>query len=356
MRRPVILAALALTLAALFAACSQPPTGPSMTAQEAGDEVGSLSIRFGEVLSDPAVSGFAEVLAGLTPSGLPYEDGNELPRGAYEFDEVSETWVEVGDSDDLELNWTVEPGSLAARLLVDWDASTPTVTRTVPGGEEFELPTGANATLTVGGEVKADIDQTATWPVNQCGTLTEPGDLFFDGVVTHGAASLTIDGVGLSVDAGETTASAGTSGRLELAVPAGEAWVDWDVNLDLAIARDEATCIVADGDVTSGRVQLGAGVETSDGSASAGVATDFAPVFDTVTSALTGVELTNGRLTLDGVLAVTWEGVLDDADGDGVPGENLDLTFADGTTTLEDFIREHFGLVVLGSRVLSAVR
>jgi hypothetical protein len=48
--------------------------------------------------------------------------------------------------------------------------------------------------------------------------------------------------------------------------------------------------------------------------------------------------------------------VLDDADGDGVPGENLELTFEDGTMTLEEFIREQFGLALLGSRVLGALR
>jgi len=208
----------------------------------------------------------------------------------------------------------------------------------------------------VDGEVVVDLDQTGTWPENQCGTLTEPGDLYLDGQVTHGDATLVVDMVGFSVDAGEATATADGSGGLELTVPAGRAWVDWDASLELDITRDEATCEITDGKVTSGRLRVDAGVDAEDGEGSVGFATDFAPVTDPSTAETTGLALTNGRLTIDGELAVTWDGVLDDADGDGVPGENLELTFEDGTMTLEEFIREQFGLALLGSRVLGALR
>jgi hypothetical protein len=353
MRRRFILAA--LTVAALLAACSQPPAGPSLTADQAGDKVASLADSFGALLSDPDITAFVDMVAGLTPAGMSYQEASQLRRGVYEYDDVAGEWVKVGDSDDLVLLWTVEPGSSPAQLVADWDASAPTVMRTLVGGDEVELPTGARFQLSVDGQVVADIAQTGTWPVNQCGTLSEVGDLYFDGLVTDGDGALTFDMVGLSLEAGDTTATASTSGGLALTVEAGEAWVDWDLSLDLAIDRD-ADCVVSDVEVTSGHVQVAAGVETPAGSASIGVTTGFAPVFASGTGEITGLELTGGSLVLDGALAVTWDGVLDDGNGNGIPGDGLVLTFSDGSMTLEEFIQDQFGFFALGSRLLGALR
>ncbi len=354
MRRPVVHAAVALALACGLAACSSPAPGPAMTAEEAGERVASLGARAGDVLADPALGELGQALGTVLPAGLPPADGHALPRGVYELDEASGTWTLVGPSDDLDLGWAADPGDVPARLLVDWDAASPTVTRTLASGDEVELPTGASATLTLDGEVASALEQTATWPENECGTLTEPGDLYLSGQLTHGDATLAVDDVGLSVDAGPTSATLTGSGGLDLTVPAGRAWSSWDAELSLNVTRDEVTCEVTDAAATSGRLRFDAGVETGDGGGSLGFATDFAPVSDP--SAPPGVALANGRLTIDGALAVTWEGVLNDADGDGVPGEDLVLTFEDGTTTLEGFLRERFGLALLGSRVLAALR
>lgn len=354
MRREATRALVALSLAATLAACTPPPTGPAMSAAEAAERIGALGMRAGAVLADPSVRGFGAGLEGLAPASLPEGEGSDLPRGVYELDEASGDWVQVADSDDLDLNWT-EDGE-AARLLIDWDAASPTVRRTLADGEEVELPTGASASLAVAGEVVADVDQTAAWPINRCGTLTEPGDVAVDGVVRHGQAQLTLDRVSLSVDAGETAATASTSGRLGLGAPAGGAWASWDVRLDLDVTRDEATCRITDGAVVSGRLRLDAGVVGDGGEGSFGVATDFAPVVDPATQEVEGLELTNGRLTLGATLAATWDGVLDDANGNGVPGENLVLTFEDGSMSLEELILERLPFLALGSRVAAALR
>lgn len=355
MRRTGTRTLVPLALAFALAACSPPAGGPTLTAEETGDRLGALALRASNVIGDPAVGEFHQAVAGLAPAGLPAGTGGDLPRGVYRFDDESGAWVDVADSDDLDLNWTVEPGPRDARLLVDWDAAAPTVRRTLASGEEVELPTGATVTMWLDGAVTADLDQSATWPVNACGTLTEPGDLYMNGHVAHGAATLTVDRVGLSVNAGDDEATAGGSGGLELSVPAGRAWVDWDASVALDVTRDEATCEVLDAVVRSGRLRVEAGIDTAGGDGSAAVATDFAPVTDGA-GELTGVELANGSLVLDGAVAVTWDGVLDDADEDGVPGENLVLTFADRTMTLEEFIRERFGPLAFGASVVAALR
>lgn len=45
----------------------------------------------------------------------------------------------------------------------------------------------------------------------------------------------------------------------------------------------------------------------------------------------------NGKL-------VTAEGILRDQDNDGVPGDEVTLTFANGPTTLEQFLIDNFGM------------
>ncbi|MGQ9753216.1 MAG: hypothetical protein ACUVQD_00875 [Thermaceae bacterium] len=51
------------------------------------------------------------------------------------------------------------------------------------------------------------------------------------------------------------------------------------------------------------------------------------------------ITIENGYLTIDNK-TVTFKGVLDDSNGNGIPGENLEVRFSDGTKTLEDILRE----------------
>lgn len=344
-----------LAPAMVLAACSAPSGGPSLTAEETGDKITALGTSARSVLEDPSLGEFAAFLEGVSPAGLPHS-GNDLPRGVYVLDAGTGNWVGTGPSDDLDLNWSVEPGAVPARLLVDWDAASASVRRELTSGEEVELPTGAAITLTVGGVVKADFDQTATWPVNACGTLTEPGDLYLDGQLTHADAVLAFDRVGISVVAQESTATAGATGGLELSAPAGRAWLDWDADLALNVTRDPATCEITDGEVTSGRLQVDAGVDGDGGNGSVGFATDFEVLGDPSAPDGLRLGLSNGRLSLDGSVAVTWNGVLDDANGNGIPGDGLTLTFADGSMTLEEFIVQRFGPFALGLRSFAALR
>jgi hypothetical protein len=50
--------------------------------------------------------------------------------------------------------------------------------------------------------------------------------------------------------------------------------------------------------------------------------------------------LLEGYIDVDGERNLDFAGVLDDEDEDGIPGENVVLTFSDSVTTLDAFLRE----------------
>lgn len=337
-----------------LAACSDPqPAG--MTAAETRQNLNAIQLHATSVLGDAGAGQLAGILNGIDTSSV-LVLGAQLPRGIYEYDHVTDTWTLLGASEDLELRWSVEPSGEDATLLIDWDATAATVVRDLVGGEVVELPQGSSAQVTVDGAVVADFDQTATWPVNDCGYLSEPGTFYVSGTAGEAAATLVVDETGVSVTSSGDHLSAQSHGGLELSSSAGRAWLDWTAGLDLSVVRDETTCAVTDGDVESGHVSFDFGVESDTDHASVGFATNFDVITPQAPGEKLALGLSGGRLSLNGMLAVTWAGVLDDANGNGVPGENLTLTFADGSMSLEEFLLEHYAGLSWGMRVAGALR
>lgn len=349
----------ALSLAALLvvfglAACSDPqPAG--MTAAETQQSLSAIQGQATTVLDDPGMAHLAGILDGIDTSSL-LVLGTQLPRGIYEYDSATDTWTLLGPSGDLELRWLTEPAGEDATMLIDWDATAPTVVRDLANGDVVELPQGSSAQVSLDGTVVADFDQTATWPVNECGYLTEPGTFYVSGTAGDADVTLSVDETGVSVTSSGDQLSAQSQGGLELTSAAGRAWLDWTAGLDLSVTRDETTCEITDGEVESGHVSVDLGVETDADTESVGFATNFDVIPPQAPGESPALGLSGGRLTLNGRLAVTWAGVLDDSNGNGVPGENLTLTFADGSMSLEEFLRDHFAGLFAGMRLAGALR
>ncbi len=343
-----------LIVAAALAACTGPQQ-PTKTAAQTQESLDSLQAQAQTLLTDPGVSNLSGLLSGFDPNGMP-TPGEQLPRGVYVYDPVAFEWNKSLDSDDLELNWEVEGAGDDAKLVFDWNANAETVDVELPGGGgTYEVPQGANVLLTLNGSLVADFDQSATWPVNACGTVTEPGTFYVNGTVDNGGAKLNVTQTGVSFTSTAGGLNAQTQGDLELTADAGTAWLRWDAGLNVSGTRDE-DCVFVPDDIESGNVSLDVGVQTGSDDASIGFATNFEFLSPTSPSGSSGIRLTGGRLTVDGALAVTWTGVLDDAGGDGVLGENLTLTFSDGTMSLEDFITEHLSATAFAARVARTLR
>ena len=269
---------------------------------------------------------------------------SDLPRGTYEYDAATGDWVPVASGDTLVLRWSYEDfgGSThEAELVVDWDVASDTLVVSDGFGGTAEVPTDMNASLTVDGNEVASLDLSADWYEDAAcaGPILEPSSLSLSGYVGDDSARLELD-LGFSI--GDDTIS--TQGQVTASAGADSATFDWDLSVNGAMTRDD-NCFLANFDLESGSVAFGISATVAGETDSLEFAVDFSNIVMDEFGAVTSVELSNGVITLNGLAAVTFEGTLDDQNGNGVPGENVTLSFADGTTmTLEAFLLSSGGL------------
>jgi hypothetical protein len=270
-----------------------------------------------------------------------------LPRGDFTWNELTFNWDETAASDDLIMNWTAgEDEPVAARAVLDWNATGPTEnveswidpfteTRTF-----VEVPTGMSASMTVDGVTAADFDLTAGWFDDApCATaIFEPTNLSLSGNI--GADPVLTTNVTATLTDTSTTDTITTTGTLGYSDPTGSANFSWNASTSGLLSRwptnDPYTpCQLMD--FTPESVSLTFGLNTT----VAGESDGFS-----LTLNLSGIDLelgtatVSGSLDLNGVTAVSFSGTFDDQDGDGIPGENIILTYAadSSTETLESFI------------------
>ena len=381
-RRALILAIIAALAVALLGACTQadpnggPPNGngeptlgqADLEAAVEGftadvEAVGSEFMVDDAVLAMEvfvaAMGNFTGVVAPpVSPSSvvrsLEPPETQELPRGVFEYDPLTGEWNPVEPSDSLEYRWSffdADDAERDAALVVDWGT-----TRTVDGsGAPVEVPTDdMSVTLSVDGTAAAAFDVAFTWyaaPACADGIL-EPTSVAIDGSMGTDA-TLSLNGVSLSLSA--TTLD--SSGEIVAAAGGDSLGVDWDVTLDVVVDR-RPDCSIEDLNVDSGSVSVTLFSDTAGTRSSLGLNVDFGNIlFDEESGSLESIDL-DGSLDIDGTPVVSFTGTLDDADGDGTPGENLFLTFADGeTTTLAAFTESLFGETASAvARALSFVR
>ena len=321
-------------LLGLLAACSS-PQGPSMSAAETGAAIDDL-YQAGTTVGSAAAwsqlpSGALGAMSGVAlPAGA---TAGELPRGEYSYDQVAEVWVKTGESDDLVLDWLYD--AVAYSLTIDWDATSPTTIVTGSTGDSAEVPTGASAELTQGGVAVGGLNLTSGWTSNQC-AYHEPTAVGMNGYLGDASAMLTLDRLqfALSDTAGTDTVSVGAEATATAGGDSLSAYLDVTVNGQ--VERD-VDCVIIDFEPSSGTVAFGIDVTVAGDQGSLDFQTAISnPQYDG--GVLSGIGL-DGDLRLDGVQAVRFSGALNDANGNGIPGDELTLTFFDDESlSLEEFI------------------
>lgn len=342
MRRKRLLATLAVGIALFLAACSS-PQGPSLSAAETGDALSTTLAGAQSVLGDPDWSQLpSEALAPIVSSGLPFGVDGALPRGVYQYDAVAEEWAFVAESDDLDLGWT--HAAVAYRLLFDWDATAPTLWVEDSLGDEYEVPAGGTATAYQGGNVVAAAAFSSGWFANQCG-YDEPSAGSLSGHSGGPNALLSLDELALSLT--DTASVDVVTARAQVTASVGGDSLSayFDVTARGELERD-ADCLIVDFSVASGDLKAGLAVDVDGEQRSLDFVTTFSdPVYES--GMLSGIGL-SGNLRVDGVTAVNFAGALNDANDNGIPGDELLLTFADSATqTLEEFLLEQVGMLRL---------
>ena len=303
----------------------------------------------------------------------------DLPRGNYTYDEGTGTWTSSPNAaGNLEIRWTFfddQSGTTQpVELIIDWDVVGKTVPvaggvivePTFPGAPnppsdpEFiivEAPTDMNLAMTVGDNQLANIDLDATWyepNENACPErLLEPTSLALKGFVGDSSGKIEAD-ASLSISDSSSDKIA-TKGTVTATAGADSTSLNWDISMSGTITRDP--CFLSDFEVSSGSLSFGIATTVSGESNSFQFAMDFDNIVTGTYGEFQSVDLSNGSITIDGTTAVTFEGTLDDANGDGYPGEKVILTFADGTTTdLATFIKNNNSLLGnLGEMALTSL-
>ena len=357
--------AAALLLAAFLAACAEPalvpaPSGP-LTEQDVAETVDDITAQLTAALESAAEDEGVIALQGLPQDGLmtnPFFGYGvatmrhrhperrslvpqgaaeyDLPRGVYVFEagDMGSGWTRTGDSDDLSLTWTYDADpttadfdSAEATATVDWDALAPTERASSEYGD-LELPTGLNLGLVANGTTAADVDVTTAYYVCDGQTTLEPTALGVDG----SGSFLTLENVGYSVlesDAGDSVTTQGEVTLTDTGISLG-----WNVAVNGELSRQD--CYTAGFEPQDGAVSLTLAGLTGDTNSLA-LGFSFADALSGSPSVQNGTFVVNG----DDANAVTFSGEITDRNGNGVPGEDLTVRFADGSTaTLEELLND----------------
>ena len=261
-----------------------------------------------------------------------------LPRGLYVYDAEQKAWQREGDDDVLRLTWPysdLSADEVTATLTFDWAAGAQTVTVTGPAGESFEAPTSLDVTVVAGGQEVADVNLALSYYSSaECGIVAEPTSLNVNGT----GSLFDLNSVGYNVSDEGGTDSVTTQG--EITSKEGPV-LGWNVTLNGE--RERKSCFTSDYRPSSGSVNVSLTSEAG----SFAFATDIDNVEDE------SVALSNATVQIDGATALSFEGTLDDQNSNGVPGENVTLSFAGGnTTTLEQVLQKSkaFVMVMKGMR------
>lgn len=355
----------ALLVATFLAACAEPalvpaPSGP-LTQQDVAETVDDITAQLTTALERAAEDEGVIALQGLPQDGMmtnpffgygvatmrhrhperrslvPQAAAEyDLPRGVYvyESDDMGSGWIQTGDSDDLSLTWTydadpttAEPDSAEATATVDWDALSPTQRVSGEYGD-IEVPTGLNLGLVANGVTAADVDVATTYYVCDGSMTLEPTSL----TVSGAGSFLTLENVGYNVLESGAGDSVTTQGNVTL-VDDGIS-LDWNVAVNGELARQD--CYTVGFEPQDGAVSLTLAGLTGDTNSLA-LGFSFADVLSGTPSVQNGTFVVNG----DAADAVTFSGTLTDSNGNGIPGEDLTVRFADGSTaTLEDLLND----------------
>ena len=362
----------AWVLPLLFAACTPPPPQANTTPEEAATgtqsallevqaEIQNLLAELDRIfsgsftglgLSAGALEPLAQPGRWLThPFGLlarPLDlvplATQGLPRGQFQCQ--AGNCSSTGSSDDLVIRYRAQETDPWNKALADWDYSTkgsssPTVEAHLPGNtsDTNEVPTKAFFALDLGddGSNQGEATLSARWRPSTClpgKYLTEPESLRLQGFLDHptGTARL-VDLRTLEFTSSNT--QVGLSWDLALNVTGNESALATRGGVTVNGSANPGTCgsLMETFSPTGGSLD----VELSTRTHSLHLAFQVPRVEENPTR----IHVQNGYLTVDGK-TVTFDGILDDENGNCVPGENLTLRFANNQTmTLEAFLIQH---------------
>ena len=359
--RKTLLATLAAGIL-LIAGCNQSGPAPGYTSSEFNTAWSTLSQTLSTVQAsaagDPAVRGAMESLAYLgnpavgpgsltpnkvagatalmlNPANLVPQAVEELPRGGYDYtDPENFTTFTPTPPYDLAVKWTTSTGATGL-VQVDWEDGKPTIYVTNKNNDQVERPQKARGEVLIDGTEVASGRLSTTWTTCESDSdyIDEPRTLDL-GITVNG--SQTSLGYTLAFDHAKDD-------RLTLnytnsvTAPAGSARVGLELAATGTTQRDDR-CYTVNFDAKTvtltARIQASSASTNESHSAELSVTLSNA-VFDSQRN-LTRADV-HGYVKMDEAVAVTFDGTLDDLN-QPCPGAHVTLHFADGDTTLQEWL------------------
>ncbi len=287
-------------------------------------------------LSQPNLASSADVsslIRRITPLS-----GGTLPYGRLVYNETSHRWERDSSysGDDLVLVWSFEDvsnESHGAQLTTDWNyQGHETVDATAKDGSTVELPTDTYVSLEVdGSEVGHVHGQFAWYSGTSCGTIAEPTSVSING---RFGASDHVDFSDISLQVSDSRVV--FSGSISASAGGDSGSFSWSLTANGSAVRGD-DCFMEKFNTNDGNLNLQSSVTKSGQTESSEFNTNFTVNYDS-TNTPSSLDLSNGYFKLNGQTAFTFSGTLDDSNHNGIPGENVTVTFADGSTTLEELI------------------
>lgn len=347
---------------------------PQLTQSEVSGVVNSTqgdALILATALENDQVLG--ELLALLNLSGSVVVTGNDGPtlhkpapqqatgeadyvllRGKYEYNaQIGELTLIAPPTETegkLIITTIVETqvGPQEVELEVDWDVDTDTVVAALTSfcvdgsGCEvvfYETPISMEATIELGSLPIAEASLSADYFMTTCGYLAEPSSLSISGSV--GVSTVISLNSSLAITDTGATDTITTRGAVGVIAGKDSASVNWEISASGNLTRDPDTCLITGFKPDNGGMTLGFTESVGDEESNLEFNLDVHQItYDESGLPISAVIV--GNLKVNGKIAVTFAGIFDDADGSGIPGENVTLTFADGMISLEAFIRAHF--------------
>ncbi len=270
----------------------------------------------------------------------PTDTLGNLPRGIYDYSAGCVGVVPTA-SDDSVVKWKTKTGNKSAQVTFDWDGSgtgtaSPTVDVWAGGYQVFnhyiELPTKARVLLTVDGAKILEVSFDASY--RKHATIADAYVLTPNNATLKITANSLAGKKFLDVSASLVVDAAGvrTEGTVNAANKSDTMVASWNINAAGTPAFDSNNNI--NGIAFAGTSSVSASLTHNTKAAS--LAFNFSDVNPASVPGgkFVSAKLSDGTVKVDGKI-VTFSGMLDDANKNCVPGENVSVQFKDETKTLE---------------------
>ncbi len=265
----------------------------------------------------------------------------ELPRGVWQYNPNSGQWQQTSTSDDLSLQFPFGnlDGSVSQVMLTfDWNAKAPTIYVATEAGQQ-EVPTDMKLNVMKDNVAAGNIYLSASWYMSNCNYRTlEPTSVKIQGDFANGADETLSFNLDLSAkDLGPNKGAIEFDSSIKYSV-AGD-YVKLGLGAEIVVSETKNNdCFLTDLKLVSGSAKADVAVSLQGEKDTLAIAFGFSePVLD-LTTGYYSLTVQNGKIWANADEVVSFYGILNDSNANGIPGENLKVIMSDGSSTTLEII------------------